>query len=91
MIAVLPAGTNQTLLWGLTPRQRLARIAARQGIAFAEGVGEAELGANLDFVFDPAWLRFVADRPNHVVTVGGVPALAHADALDERLRVMLAM
>ena len=91
MISVFPAGTNDTCLWGLTPRQRLARIAARQGIGFAEGAGGAALIANLDHVFDPAWLAFVAERPEHVVTLGGVPVLAHSESLDERLRVMLAM
>ena len=91
MTNVFPAGANQTRLWGLTPRRRLARIAARQGIAFAEGVGDTPLIANLDFVFDPAWLSFIAERPNHVVTLAGVPALAHVEAIDERLAVMLAM
>jgi phosphatidylglycerophosphate synthase len=89
--SILPAGVNRTPLWGLTPRQRLARIAARRGIGFAEGAGGGPLVANLDFVFDPAWLGFVVERPEHVVTLGGVPVLAHSDRLDERLRVMLAM
>jgi phosphatidylglycerophosphate synthase len=91
MTAILPAGTNQTRLWGLTPRQRLARMAARQGIDFAEGPGGGPLVANLDHVFDPAWLAFIAGRSEHVVTFGGVPVLAHCANLDERLRVMLAM
>jgi phosphatidylglycerophosphate synthase len=91
MTAILPAGTNQTRLWGLTPRQRLARMAARQGIDFAEGSGGGPLVANLDYVFDPAWLAFIAAHPGHVVTLGGIPVLAHCRALDERLRVMLAM
>src|SRR3954462_2109946 len=91
MTSILPAGTNQTRLWGLTPRQRLARIAARQGIAMAEGAGGGPLVANLDFVFDPAWLSFVAERPEHVVPRDGVPVLAHSESLDARLQVMLAM
>jgi phosphatidylglycerophosphate synthase len=91
MTSVLPAGSNQTCLWGLTPRRRLARIAARQGMEFAEGAGGGPIVANLDFVFDPVWLAFIAERPEHVVTLGGVPVLAHSDSLDERLLAMLAM
>ncbi|HEV2746777.1 MAG TPA: CDP-alcohol phosphatidyltransferase family protein [Allosphingosinicella sp.] len=72
----------------MSPRERLARIAAVQGHALAEG---GELLANLDFVWDPAWLRFVAGRPHHVVTLGGVPALAHCTDARDRARVAEAM
>jgi phosphatidylglycerophosphate synthase len=89
--AVLPVGSNRTRLWGLTPRERLARIALGQGIDFAAGAGGGPLLANLDYVFDPAWLRFVAERPDHVVTLGGVPVVAHCTDLEPRLRVTLAM
>lgn len=91
MTAILPAGTNRTRLWGLTPRERLARIAAAQGIEFASGAGGGPLVANLDFVFDPSWLRWIAARPDHVLTSGGVPVLAHVEDLDARLAVTYAM
>jgi phosphatidylglycerophosphate synthase len=91
MTAILPVGSNRTRLWGLTPRERLARIALTQGIDFAAGAGGGPLLANLDYVFDPSWLRFVAERPDHVLTLGGVPVLAHVTGLDERLGVTLAM
>jgi phosphatidylglycerophosphate synthase len=91
MTAVLPAGSNRTRLWGLTARQRLARIAGAQGMDFDKGAGGGPLVANLDFVFDPAWMKFVAARPEHVVTMGGVPVLAHCTDLDTRLAVTLAM
>jgi phosphatidylglycerophosphate synthase len=91
MTAVLPAGTNRTRLWGLTPRERLARMAAAQHLDFASGAGGGPLVANLDYVFDPAWLRFIAERPNHVLTKGGVPVLAHVEDLDVRLAITFAM
>ena len=91
MSAVLPAGSNRTRLWGLTPRERLARMAAKQGLDFATGAGGGPLVANLDYVFDPAWLRFVAQRPDHLVTFEGVPVLAHVTDLDTRLAVTRAM
>ena len=91
MTAVLPAGTNRTRLWGLTARERLARIARAQGIDFDKGAGGGPLVANLDYVFDPAWMKFIAAQPEHVVTVGRVPVLAHVTDLDTRLAVTLAM
>jgi phosphatidylglycerophosphate synthase len=91
MTAVLPAGSNHTRLWGLTARERLARIARAQGIDFDKGAGGGPLVANLDYVFDPAWMKFISGRPEHVVTVGGVPVLAHCTDLDTRLAVTLAM
>jgi phosphatidylglycerophosphate synthase len=91
MSAILPAGSNHTRLWGLTPRERLARMAAKQDLDFASGPGGGPLVANLDFVFDPAWLQRIAARPNCVVTQGGVPVLAHIEDMDSRLQVTLAM
>jgi phosphatidylglycerophosphate synthase len=91
MSAVLPVGSNHSRLWGLTPRERLARIARAQRLDFASGPGGGPLLANLDYVFDPAWMKYVAERPDHAVTLGGVPVLAHATDLDTRLRATLAM
>jgi phosphatidylglycerophosphate synthase len=91
MTAVLPAGTNRTRLWGLTPRERLARIAAAQDVEFASGVGGGPLVANLDYVFDSSWLRWISERPDHVLTCDGVPVLAHVEDLDTRLAVTYAM
>lgn len=77
MTAWLAVGTNPTRMWGMTSRDRLERIARAQGLApFSEGLGAA-LIANLDFVFDPAWLKQIAAMPDHVLTLGGVPVLAN--------------
>lgn len=70
---VEPVGANPHRLWGLTAEQRLGRIAAAQGLA----IGRGGLLANLDFAFDPAWLRWIAGRPDHAVTRGGALVLAH--------------
>jgi len=70
-------GGNPARLWGMTAEQRLVRLAA------AEKVGEVGAGgrilANLDYVFAPAWLRWIAERPGHGVTRDGVLVLAHGD------------
>ena len=75
MTAVAAIGSNDTRLWGLTAQERLRRIAAVQGLELGDGA--ADLLVNLDHAFDPAWLRYVAERPDHVVTFGGVPVLAN--------------
>jgi phosphatidylglycerophosphate synthase len=77
-------GSNETTLWGLSAKERLNRIAKAQGHEAADAKADAPLLANLDFVWDPSWLRFVAANPGHVVTRDGVPVLAHCT--DERQR-----
>jgi phosphatidylglycerophosphate synthase len=73
--AIETVGVNRARLWGLTAEQRLERIAAAQGLS--AGGDDARILVNLAFVFEPAWLRQVADRPGQIVTRGGVPVLAH--------------
>lgn len=86
MTSLLAVGSNDTKLWGLSARERIDRIARAQGLA--EG---APLIANLAFAWDPSWLRFVAERPDHVVTLGGVPVLANCADPAERQRIVEAM
>ena len=89
MNSVRGVGANGTLLWGLTSEERLRRIARAQGLAF--GSGDARVLANLSYAFDPGWLRFVLANPDHVVTLGGVPVLAHCSAAGDRALVAEAM
>lgn len=81
-LVVETVGSNSTLLWGLTMAQRSARLAQAQGLASAPGDqvggGAPRLLVNAAFAFDPAWFRHAAEQPGLVLTLGGVPALAHA-------------
>ncbi len=78
---VEPVGDNPTLLWGMDARERLRRIARALGLANGGTAGDAVLLANLDYAFDPAWMRYLRGRRDHVLTKGGVAVLAHvADA-----------
>jgi phosphatidylglycerophosphate synthase len=88
---ILPAGSNDTLLWGLTSGERLARIAAKQGLALGSGASAGPLVANLSFVFDPAWLRLIAGKPDHLITYGGIPVLANVEDAGTRAAVAQAM
>lgn len=81
--AVRMVGTNPTLLWGMDSAERTRRIAAAAGLPFADGPADdaadgAVLLVHAGFAFDPAWLRTMAARPGHVLTVGGRPVIAHA-------------
>jgi phosphatidylglycerophosphate synthase len=85
---VTPAGDNLTPLWGMTSRERLRRIAKAQGHELGES---GPLLANLGYVWDPGWLRFIAGKSDQVVTFGGVPVLASVEDSGERERIAAAM
>jgi phosphatidylglycerophosphate synthase len=80
------AGSNSTLLWGLTMAERTARLARASGLR--ESRAAPVVIANAATAFDPAWFRHVAAEPGLVLTLGGVPALGHArdEAEAEALR-----
>ena len=74
----LPVGSNPTRIFGLDAKERACRLAASAG--FEEGSvqpGREAILANLDFAWDPAWLRVIGDRPGSVLMSGGEPVLAH--------------
>jgi phosphatidylglycerophosphate synthase len=73
--ALETVGANPTRLWGLSMTERNHRIGAKNGLG---GTGAPVVLANADFAADPAWLRHVAIYPGLVLTLGGVPAIAHA-------------
>ena len=75
--SVVPVGANDTLLWGMTAHERTRRIAAGRGLLFDAPAGTSAILANMAFAFDPAWIAYLADRPQSVMTRGGVPVLAH--------------
>lgn len=77
-VTVVPVGDNPTLIWGMTARERLRRIAAAAKLPFDEPAGaDGAIVSELDFVFDPAWLAWIRSRPNTVLTREGRPVLAH--------------
>ena len=73
-------GANPVRLWGLTMPERVGRIARAAGLAPAAAPAATgpRIIANADFAFDPSWLRHIVDQPGMILTVGGVPVLAHA-------------
>ena len=76
---VILCGENQTKIWGASAAERVRRMAAATGLTMEGAVSEAQaprLLVNSSFAFDPAWFRFMAQRPDHVLTFGGRPVLA---------------
>lgn len=89
--ALLPIGDNSTPIWGMSARERTRRIAAQFGLAWdRDDLGPAIL-ANLDYAFDPAWIGWLKQHPDTVVTRGGVPVLAYCGRPGSREEVKAAM
>ena len=85
-------GANPVRLWGLTMPERVGRIARAAGLASADSPTPGpRIVANADFAFDPSWLRHVMDKPGYVLTVGGVPVLAHAGDTDQAAAIRSAI
>lgn len=82
--AVVPLGDNPVLLWGMTARERLRRIAAARKLPFGDAVAASDtvILSNLAFVFDPAWIAWLQPRPGTVLTRRGEIVLAHVAAAD---------
>ena len=76
---VVAVGDNNLRLWGLTPRMRLERIAARSGcVLLHEPLADgATILVNLDYVFDPAWLLSIKASPRTVLTLDDKPVIAN--------------
>lgn len=88
-------GANPTPIWGMSIDERTRRMAAAAKLPFAGDAASASEGAlllvNRAFVFDPPWLAHHARTPGAVLTIGGVPVIAHVRDAAERGRVAAAM
>ena len=70
-------GDNPTLLWGMTNAERLRRMARAEGLPDTPPASGAQLFVNLDYVFDPVWLRHIVTLPGTVVMDGDALVMAH--------------
>ncbi|MGE0774579.1 MAG: CDP-alcohol phosphatidyltransferase family protein, partial [Sphingomonadaceae bacterium] len=83
-VRVVAVGDNAALMWGLTARERLRRIAETHGLELADAAGEgSSIIVDLAYAFDPAWFRFIVKHPDHVVTRESRPFLAHCTSLEQ--------
>jgi phosphatidylglycerophosphate synthase len=77
--SLLAVGRNATLVFGLTPTERVRRFATKAGLAVTDALpaAGATILADLAFAWDPAWLRYLEAEPGLAVTIGGRPALVY--------------
>lgn len=75
----LSVGRNETRVFGLDPRERARRFAAKAKLQPVDAPPSAGplIVADLAYGWDPAWLAYLRDTPGLAVTIGGRPALAH--------------
>ena len=75
----VPVGSNEARIFGLSAEERACRLAANAGFECANAVesGRGAILANMGFVWDPAWLKMIADRPGQVVVRRGEAVVAH--------------
>ena len=83
-------GESPARLFALSARERAERIAANIGLAVGPGAepGRPVLLADMNYAWDPAWLKTLAKRPDTLLTLGGRTVMAHvasgrAEALPE--------
>ena len=89
----LTVGDNPTPVFGLGPKERACRLAGSAGLECVETAqpGRSQLLANLNYAWDPAWLRTIADRPGTVLELDGKPVIAHVPLGHSRAPVEQAM
>ncbi len=91
-LSVVTIGTNSVKLWGLTMGERVGRIARASKLTpVAEAPAGAAILSNAAHAWDPAWFRHIVTQPGMVLTLGGVPALAHAADAGQTARIAEAM
>ena len=86
-------GSNPARLYGLGAAERAERLATEAQLVSAPALveGHSAILADLDFAWDPVWLKAMAARPGTVLTLDGRPVLAHvptAFPADAILRAM---
>ena len=78
----VPVGTNAGRPFGMEARERACRLATNAGFECADALaaGRAAIVANLDYAWDPAWLKAMRERPRTRLTWRGETVMAHVPA-----------
>jgi phosphatidylglycerophosphate synthase len=82
---------NPTLLWGISSRERISRMAKANGLTLSDGPAAPVILANAAFAFDPAWIKHMAANPDLLLTSAGIPVLAHVSNADMGIEIETAM
>jgi phosphatidylglycerophosphate synthase len=78
----VPVGENTARPFGMDARDRVIRLATNAGFECADApeAGRAVVLANMNYAWDPAWLKAMRSRPRTVLTFDGEPVMAHVPA-----------
>ena len=89
----VPVGDNPVRVFALDAPTRARRLAVKAGLDTGDHArpGQAALLADLDFAWDPAWLKAIATRPGTLLTLGDRVVLAHVAAHQDSAPVAAAM
>ena len=82
MPTFVAVGDNPAIVFGLDARTRAARIAAKAGMATgaAPTAGEPCLLSDMDYSWDPTWLKAIAARPGSALMLEKRAILVHVPA-----------
>ena len=89
-------GQNSSRIWGMSNGERIRRIARAEGVREDNFAPTASVHVNLEYAFDPMWLRHLAAAPNTVLNHGGNLVIANLapgmspnpEDYDERVRTI---
>jgi phosphatidylglycerophosphate synthase len=86
-------GQNPAIVYGLDARSRANRLAAKAGMECAGSApaGQAVLLADMDYTWDPAWLKAMAKMPGSALMLGKRAVLVHVPARGDAAPVIAAM
>lgn len=79
-IGLALTGQNPFKIWGMDNEQRTLRIAHAVGIDEQAREAAAVIHVNLDYAYDPMWLRHIAAAPNTVLNHGEDFVMANLSA-----------
>ncbi len=81
-LSFFAAGDNPVRVFGLDARDRACRLASNAGFECVDALPASGgvLLANLDYAWDPAWLKLLETRQDSVLLHEGKPVLAHVRA-----------
>jgi len=82
----VPLGENPARVFALDAWTRACRLAEKAGLECRKQPerDRAALLADLDYAWDPVWLKVLRDKPGSVLTLRGQPVLAHIEEGSER-------
>ena len=79
---IAPVGDNPTLLWGMTNRERIRRLAGKQRFSYEDAGAGHVLLVSTDWAFDPTVLRYMAGERGSALVSEGRIVMAHVAASD---------